>query len=151
LALAVVEGLLDGDQELVSDVVTHQPTSGRRFPMKQTQGLSGRRLLIPRANGPSGGATHPSSSENLCAKEMMSEARPLPSHTTTGMGGSSLRLSRAMEITLGPPSTKRHTTGTPCPRPGHIHKRDTISHPPHCPSIPLLDTSMHVRSHNSNP
>lgn len=48
----------------------------------------------------------------------MSEARPLPSHTTTGMGGSSLRLSSAMEITLGPPSTMRHTSGTPCPKPG---------------------------------
>lgn len=48
----------------------------------------------------------------------MSEARPLPSHTTTGMGGSSLRLSSAMEITLGPPSTIRHTRGTPWPKPG---------------------------------
>lgn len=47
----------------------------------------------------------------------MSEARPLPSHTTTGTGGVSLRYSRTIEITLGPPSTIRATTGTPCPIP----------------------------------
>ena len=86
------------------------------------------------------GVPHPSSSECLCAKEMMSEARPLPSHTTTGMGGSSLRLSRAMEITLGPPSTIRHTTGTPWPRPAHVQK-DTESSP--CPSIPRCTTCTH--------
>lgn len=62
-------------------------------------------------------ATHPSSSQYLCAKEMMSEARPLPSQMTTGTGGSSLRLSNIMEMTLGPPSRIRHTTGTPWPRP----------------------------------
>lgn len=67
--------------------------------------------------------SHPPSSENLCAKEMMSEARPLPSQTTTGIGGSSLRLSRAMEITLGPPSTIRQTRGTPWPNPGNHEKQ----------------------------
>ena len=84
------------------------------------------------------GVPHPSSSECLCAKEMMSEARPLPSHTTTGMGGSSLRLSRAMEITLGPPSTIRHTTGTPWPRPAHVQK-DTESS-----TMPLYPTMHHM-------
>lgn len=47
----------------------------------------------------------------------MSEARPLPSQTTTGTGGSSLRYSSTIETTLGPPSTTRPTTGTPWPSP----------------------------------
>ncbi len=61
--------------------------------------------------------TYPPSSEYLCPKARMSEARPLPSHTTTGTGGVSLRYSSTIEITLGPPSTIRATTGTPCPIP----------------------------------
>lgn len=60
---------------------------------------------------------HPPSSQYLWAKDMMSDALPLPSQTTTGTGGSSFRLSRVMEMTLGPPSTIRHTNGTPWPRP----------------------------------
>lgn len=47
----------------------------------------------------------------------MSDARPLPSQTTTGTGGVSRRYSKTIEITLGPPSTIRATTGTPCPIP----------------------------------
>lgn len=70
---------------------------------------------------PHQGLTHPSSSLYLCAKEIMSEALPLPSHTTTGTGGSSLRLSRTMEITLGPPSKIRQTRGTPWPKPRHTY------------------------------
>ncbi len=61
--------------------------------------------------------TYPPSSEYLCPKARMSEARPLPSHTTTGTGGVSLRYSSTIEITLGPPSNIRATTGTPCPIP----------------------------------
>lgn len=61
--------------------------------------------------------SHPSSSQYLWAKEMMSDARPLPSQTTTGTGGSSFKLSRTMAITLGPPSRIKHTNGTPWPRP----------------------------------
>lgn len=61
--------------------------------------------------------SYPPSSEYLCAKDRMSEARPLPSQTTTGTGGSSRRYSRTMETTFGPPSTTRPTTGTPCPSP----------------------------------
>lgn len=61
--------------------------------------------------------TYPPSSEYLCPKARMSEARPLPSHTTTGTGGVSLRYSRTIEMTFGPPSTIRATTGTPCPIP----------------------------------
>ena len=61
--------------------------------------------------------SYPPSSEYLCAKDRTSEARPLPSQTTTGTGGSSRRYSRTMEITFGPPSTTRPTTGTPCPSP----------------------------------
>lgn len=47
----------------------------------------------------------------------MSDARPLPSQTTTGTGGVSRRYSRTIEITFGPPSTMRATTGTPWPIP----------------------------------
>lgn len=47
----------------------------------------------------------------------MSDARPLPSQTTTGTGGVSRRYSKTIEITLGPPSTMRATTGTPWPIP----------------------------------
>lgn len=47
----------------------------------------------------------------------MSDARPLPSQTTTGTGGVSRRYSKTMEITLGPPSTMSATTGTPWPIP----------------------------------
>jgi len=61
--------------------------------------------------------TYPPSSEYLCPKARMSEARPLPSHTTTGTGGVSLRYSSTIEITLGPPSNIKATTGTPCPIP----------------------------------
>lgn len=61
--------------------------------------------------------THPPSSEYLCPNARMSDARPLPSQTTTGTGGVSRRYSRTIEITLGPPSTMRATTGTPCPIP----------------------------------
>lgn len=71
---------------------------------------------------------------------MMSEARPLPSHTTTGMGGSSLRLSRAMEMTLGPPSTIRHTRGTPWPKPG---KQQKLSLKPIHPLIALVSPYDH--------
>lgn len=61
--------------------------------------------------------SYPPSSQYLCAKDKMSEARPLPSQTTTGTGGSSLRYSRTIDTTLGPPSTTRPTTGTPWPSP----------------------------------
>jgi len=61
--------------------------------------------------------SYPPSSEYLCANDRISDARPLPSHITTGRGGSSRRHSRTMEITLGPPSTMSPTTGTPCPSP----------------------------------
>lgn len=47
----------------------------------------------------------------------MSDARPLPSQTTTGTGGVSRRYSKTIEITLGPPSTMRATNGTPWPIP----------------------------------
>lgn len=47
----------------------------------------------------------------------MSDARPLPSQTTTGTGGVSRRYSKTIEITLGPPSTMSATTGTPWPIP----------------------------------
>ena len=47
----------------------------------------------------------------------MSDARPLPSQTTTGTGGVSRRYSKTIEITLGPPSTISATTGTPWPIP----------------------------------
>lgn len=68
-------------------------------------------------------SAHPSSSQYLWANERMSEARPLPSQTTTGTGGSSFKLSSVIEITFGPPSTIRQTTGTPWPRPETtIHK-----------------------------
>lgn len=67
--------------------------------------------------------TYPPSSEYLCPKARMSEARPLPSHTTTGTGGVSLRYSSTIEITFGPPSTIRATTGTPCPIP--VEKTET--------------------------
>lgn len=56
---------------------------------------------------------YPPSSAYLCPKAKISEARPLPSQTTTGTGGVSLRYSSTMEMTLGPPSTMRATTGTP--------------------------------------
>lgn len=113
LAFAIVEGLLNSYQKLLSDIIIDHPAK-RRFEENTSA------LFVF-----TGGATinahkrrnerkaHPPSSENLCAKDIMSEARPLPSHTTTGTGGSSLRLSRAMEITLGPPSTIMHTRGTP--------------------------------------
>lgn len=68
--------------------------------------------------------TYPPSSEYLCPKARMSEARPLPSHTTTGTGGVSLRYSSTIEITLGPPSTIKATTGTPCPIPAE--KAETL-------------------------
>lgn len=61
--------------------------------------------------------THPPSSEYLCPNARMSDARPLPSQTTTGTGGVSRRYSKTIEITLGPPSTMRATTGTPWPIP----------------------------------
>lgn len=66
---------------------------------------------------------YPPSSEYLCPKAKMSEALPLPSHTTTGTGGVSLRYSSTMEITLGPPSTIRATTGTPWPIPAHKYRQ----------------------------
>lgn len=65
---------------------------------------------------------YPPSSEYLCPKAKMSEALPLPSHTTTGTGGVSLRYSSTMEMTLGPPSTMRATTGTPWPIPARDNK-----------------------------
>lgn len=100
LVAAVIERFLDGDQQLLFDVVAQQPGATDRSGSHEATRARGR-------------LTHPSSSQYLCAKEMMSAARPLPSQTTTGTGGSSLRLSSMMEITLGPPSRIRHTTGTP--------------------------------------
>lgn len=67
-------------------------------------------------------SSYPPSSEYLCPKAKMSEALPLPSHTTTGTGGVSLRYSSTIEITLGPPSTIKATTGTPWPIPAHENK-----------------------------
>lgn len=61
--------------------------------------------------------TYPPSSEYLCPNARMSDARPLPSQTTTGTGGVSRRYSKTIEITLGPPSTMSATTGTPWPIP----------------------------------
>lgn len=61
--------------------------------------------------------SYPPSSQYLCAKDRISEARPLPSQMTTGTGGSSRRYSKTTDITLGPPSTTSPTTGTPCPSP----------------------------------
>lgn len=66
---------------------------------------------------------YPPSSAYLCPKAKMSEALPLPSQTTTGTGGVSLRYSNTMEMTLGPPSTMRATTGTPWPMPASRSKR----------------------------
>lgn len=68
---------------------------------------------------------YPPSSEYLCAKDRMSDARPLPSQITTGRGGSSRRHSKTMEITLGPPSTMSPTTGTPCPSPAKTRRTET--------------------------
>lgn len=44
-------------------------------------------------------------------KAMMSAARPEPSHTTTGTGGSSVTYSRTDLMVLVPPSMTRATTG----------------------------------------
>lgn len=69
--------------------------------------------------------SYPPSSEYLCANDRISDARPLPSHITTGRGGSSRRHSNTMEITLGPPSTMSPTTGTPCPSPAKTTRTET--------------------------
>lgn len=69
--------------------------------------------------------SYPPSSEYLCANDRISDARPLPSHITTGKGGSSRRHSKTMEITLGPPSTMSPTTGTPCPSPAKNRRTET--------------------------
>lgn len=66
---------------------------------------------------------YPLPSEYLCANDKMSDARPLPSQTTIGRGGCSRRHSKTMDITLGPPSTIKPTTGTPCPSPVEQTKR----------------------------
>lgn len=135
LALTIIESLLNSHQKLVSDVITNQ--TGRRHLQMNFQLFfvcffyRGMITEQSRINLKS----HPPSSENLCAKEIMSEARPLPSQTTTGIGGSSLRLSRAMEITLGPPSTIRHTRGTPWPKPGRHRKT--------CHSVKSVDPSIY--------
>lgn len=71
--------------------------------------------------------SYPPSSEYLCANDRISDARPLPSHITTGRGGSSRRHSRTMEITLGPPSTISPTTGTPCPSPEKTEQKQKRS------------------------
>lgn len=47
----------------------------------------------------------------LCIKAMISAARPEPSHTTTGTGGSSVTYSRTDRTVFVPPSITNATTG----------------------------------------
>lgn len=48
---------------------------------------------------------------NLCIKAMRSAARPEPSQTTTGTGGSSVTYSNTALIVLVPPSITKQTRG----------------------------------------
>jgi len=47
----------------------------------------------------------------LCIKAIRSAARPEPSQTTTGTGGSSVTYSKTARIVLVPPSITNATTG----------------------------------------
>ena len=59
--------------------------------------------------------SYPSSLVYLCTNASKSAARPLPSHTTTGTGGSPVRQSNTVRIVLDPPSNTTQTIGTPHP------------------------------------
>lgn len=161
LAAVVVKRFLDGDEKLIFDAVTHQPENIRETNSWATPVMTGSCWFSTASCGRfvsvltywlnhmlinhlcvqwfkptlvEGGSwhSHPSSSQYLWAKEMMSDARPLPSQTTTGTGGSSFKLSRTMAITLGPPSRIKHTNGTPWPRPETNSQfvEESFAHPP---------------------
>lgn len=121
LILAVVKGLLNADQQLVSGIITYCPgnTNACFSLLTIYLQLSTLTTLIKHYS-------YPSFSVCLWAKERMSEARPLPSHTTTGTGGSSRKLSSTTVIMFGPPSTIRHTSGTPWPKPQQQQQKVTL-------------------------